>query len=116
MYHNRRSGKFGERSGNDNAHNNRKGRFVPRAAPVPPVDAACRLRLAAAPTLALMAWISAVGSPGMALCSAAPAFLPINDMALMYALMSLFHLSPWLKFLSAHAQRSKTPVTQTEGD
>lgn len=86
------------------------------SSPVPLVNAACRLRFAAAPTLALMAWISAVGSPGMALCSAAPAFLPINDMALMYALMSLFHLSPWLKLLSARAQHSKTPVPQTEGD
>lgn len=74
------------------------------------------LGLAAAPTFALMAWVSAVGSPGMTICSAASAFAPINDMALMYLLMSFFHLSPWLKLLSVRSQRANTPVTQTEGD
>ncbi len=72
--------------------------------------------LAAAPTFALMAWVSAVGSPGMTICSAASAFAPINDMALMYLLMSFFHLSPWLKLLSVRSQRANTPVTQTKGD
>jgi hypothetical protein len=84
--------------------------------PGPAVDVAGRLGLAAAPTFALMAWLSAVGSPGMTMCSAASAFLPINDMALMYLLMSLFHLPPWMKLLSARSQRPGTPVTQTEGD
>jgi hypothetical protein len=79
------------------------------------IDVAGRLGLAAAPTFALMAWISSVGSPGMTMCSAASAFVPINDMALMYLLMSVFHLSPWLKLLAARSQRSGTP-TQTEGD
>lgn len=82
--------------------------------PGPAVDVAGRLGLAAAPTFAVMAWISAVGSPAM--CSAASAFVPINDMALMYLLMSLFHLSPWMTLLSARSQRSNAPVTQTEGD
>jgi hypothetical protein len=80
------------------------------------IDAAGWLGLAVAPTCALMAWISAVGSPGMTMCSAASAFAPINDMALMYVLMSLFHLSPWMKLLSARSQPPTTPVTQTEGD
>lgn len=81
------------------------------------IDVAGRLGLAAAPTFALMAWISPVGSPGMTMCSAASAFVPINDMALMYLLMSVFHLSPWLKLLAARSQRSGTPTpTQTEGD
>jgi hypothetical protein len=84
--------------------------------PGPAVDVADRFGLAAAPTFALMAWISAVGSPGMTMCSAASAFVPINDMALMYLLMSLFHLSPWMKLLSARSQRPNTPVTETEGD
>ncbi|MGI6854431.1 hypothetical protein [Mesorhizobium sp. 1B3] len=79
----------------------------------PAVDIARRLGLAAAPTFALMAWISAVGSLGMTMCSADPAFVPINDMALMYLLMSFFHLSPWLKLFSARSQRRNTPVTQT---
>jgi hypothetical protein len=55
--------------------------------------------LAATPTLALMAVISAVRAPGMPLCSAAPS-AGIDDMALMYLLMSLFHLPPWLRLLS----------------
>lgn len=82
----------------------------------PAVDAAGRLGLAAAPTFALMAWISAVGSPDMTMCAAAPAFVPINDMAQMYVLMCLFHLSPWMKLLFAPSRRPNTPVTQTEGD
>lgn len=86
------------------------------SSPRPVVDAAGRLGLAAAPTLALMAWISAVGSPGMTMCSADSAFVLINDMALMYVLMSLFHLPPWIKLLSARSQRLNTPATQTEGD
>ena len=84
--------------------------------PGPAVEVAGWLRLAAAPTFALMAWIFAVGSPGLTMCSAAAAIVPINDMALMYLLMSLFHVSPWLKLLSARSQHRNTPVTQTEGD
>ncbi|HWK64208.1 MAG TPA: hypothetical protein VNS34_04670 [Rhizobiaceae bacterium] len=80
------------------------------------IDMAGRLRLAAAPTFAVGAWISAVGSPGMTICSAASAFAPINDMALMYLLMSLFHLSPWMTLLSARSRRANTSVAQTEGD
>jgi hypothetical protein len=66
----------------------------------PVVYVAGRLGFAATPTFALMAWISAVSSPGMTMCSVASPLVPINDMALMYLLMSLFHLSPWLKLLS----------------
>lgn len=82
----------------------------------PAVDMADWLGLAAAPTFALMAGISAAGSPGTMMCSAVPTFVPINDMALMYLLMSLFHVSPWLKFLSGRLQRRNAPTTQTEGD
>jgi hypothetical protein len=55
------------------------------------------LGLAASPTFALMAWIAAHDAPTMALCSAGSGLLPIDGMTAMYALMSLFHLSPWLK-------------------
>ncbi len=85
------------------------------SSPRPAVDAAGWLGLAAAPTFALMAWISAVGSPDMTMCSATSAVVPINDMALMYVLMSLFHLLPWMKLLSIRSHPT-TPVTQTEGD
>ena len=77
------------------------------------VDMAGRLGFAATPTFALMAGISAVNSPGMTMCSAASPLAPISDMALMYLLMSLFHLSPWLKLL---ATGSKHRITQAEGD
>jgi len=58
------------------------------------------LGFAATPTFAMMAWFSAMSTPGMALCSAVSPLLPISDMTLMYLLMSLFHLSPWLKLIS----------------
>lgn len=80
------------------------------------VDVASRLALVAAPAFALMAGISVAGSPGMAICSTSPALVPINDMALMYLLMSFFHLPPWLKLLSARSQPRDTIITQAEGD
>ncbi|MBL0937108.1 MAG: hypothetical protein IBJ07_20405 [Rhizobiaceae bacterium] len=86
------------------------------SSPRPAIEAAEWLGLAAAPTFAVMACFSAVGTAGMSMCSAASAFMPIDDMALMYALMSLFHLSPWMKLVSARSQRPNIPPTQTEGD
>jgi hypothetical protein len=58
------------------------------------------LALAASPTFALMAWIAANDAPPMALCSSGRSVLPIGGMTAMYLLMSLFHLSPWLKLAS----------------
>jgi hypothetical protein len=55
------------------------------------------LALAASPTFALMAWIAATDAPSIALCSSGSSILPIDGMTAMYLLMSLFHLSPWLK-------------------
>lgn len=82
----------------------------------PATDMAGWLGLAAAPTFALMAGISAAGSPAMMVCSTVPTLMSINDMALMYLLMSLFHGSAWLKFLSGRLQRRNVPTPQTEGD
>jgi hypothetical protein len=62
-----------------------------------------------------MAWISAVGSPGMTMCYAASPFVPINEMALMYLLMSFFHLSPWLRFLSRRREAPHHAITQMQG-
>jgi hypothetical protein len=59
------------------------------------------LALAASPTFALMAWISANDPPSMAFCSSGSDFLPLDGMTVMYLLMSLFHLSPWLKLASS---------------
>jgi len=57
-----------------------------------------RLGLAAAPTFAFMALLTGVfgASPTDTLCSAAHGALPLSSMVLMYGLMSVFHLAPWL--------------------
>ncbi len=57
------------------------------------------LCLAAAPTFALMALLTAVFSPPDMMCMAPDGFA-IGGMVPMYALMSAFHLGPWLKLLS----------------
>jgi hypothetical protein len=63
-------------------------------------DAAGWIGLAAAPTFALMAWIAATDMSRIAICSSASGMPPIDGMAWMYLLMSLFHVSPWLKLAS----------------
>jgi hypothetical protein len=61
------------------------------------------LRLAAAPTFAIMALLTGVlGSPKDLLCSAAHDVSPLTGMAAMYLLMSIFHSPPWLKLISSH--------------
>ena len=59
------------------------------------------LSLAAAPTFAALALWSAffTAQPDM-LCMAMLGSSPMNGMALMYALMSVFHAAPWLRLLS----------------
>ncbi|NOJ40782.1 hypothetical protein HCN58_14420 [Bradyrhizobium sp. WSM 1791] len=58
------------------------------------------LSLAAAPTFAIMALLTAVvgGGPLDALCSAANAS-PVGGMVPMYLLMTAFHSAPWLKLI-----------------
>ncbi|MEO3997328.1 hypothetical protein [Mesorhizobium sp. CAU 1732] len=75
----------------------------------PAVDVTGRLGFAATPIFALMAGVSAVSAPGMTMCSVASPLVPINDMVLMYLLMSVFHLSPWLKLLSRRFATSHHP-------
>lgn len=60
------------------------------------------LTLAAAPTFAFMALLTAVpgGGPLDVLCSAMPGASPFSGMALMYLLMSAFHLGAWLRLLA----------------
>lgn len=59
------------------------------------------LGLAAAPTFAAMALLSCVpgGDAGM-MCSATHGMSPLSGMVPMYALMSAFHSTPWLKLIS----------------
>jgi hypothetical protein len=65
-----------------------------------PLGAAGWLRLAAAPTFALMALITGVsGGEADVLCSAMGAS-PLGGMVPMYLLMSLFHAAPWLKLIA----------------
>ena len=63
------------------------------------LGAADWLGLAAAPTFAAMALVTAfAGDDHMQmLCSAAEGGLPPTGMTAMYLLMSAFHLAPWLK-------------------
>jgi hypothetical protein len=64
-----------------------------------PLGAAECLSLAAAPTFAVMALLTAVlgGGPLAMLCGAAS---PLTGMIPMYILMSAFHAAPWLKLIS----------------
>jgi hypothetical protein len=79
------------------------------------LDAAARgaadfLRLAAAPTFAIMALLTGVpgGGPHI-LCSAAPHGSAMSGMVAMYLLMSAFHLSPWLKLIAGRTNASRSP-------
>jgi len=58
------------------------------------------LSLAAAPTFAVMAFLAAVhdGSMPDMMCSGDGS--PLSGMVTMYALMSAFHLGPWLRLFS----------------
>ena len=71
--------------------------------------AAAWLSFAAAPTFALMAVVTGIlesGSPHMR-CSAAMAMSPLTGMVPMYALMSAFHLTPWLRLVSRWTKRRR---------
>jgi hypothetical protein len=61
------------------------------------------LSLAAAPTFAVMALLTAVlgGGPLAMLCGAAPDASPLTGMVPMYLLMTAFHAAPWLKLISS---------------
>ena len=71
--------------------------------------------LAASPTFALMAWISA-NDMQRVLCVSESGVLSLRGMALMYLLMSLFHLSPWLKLVAALSRRPVQSTLQLEGN
>jgi len=60
------------------------------------------LGLAAAPTFAIMALLTAIRSRNMPdmLCSATQGASPLTGMVSMYLLMSAFHSASWLKLIS----------------
>jgi hypothetical protein len=76
-------------------------------------SADCWLSLAAAPTFAIMAFVTAAfgGGPQDLFCAAAQHASPLNGMAWMYLLMSAFHSAPWLKLMSGQRiiSRSRLP-------
>lgn len=66
------------------------------------------LGLAAAPTFAVMALLTAASGGGAmgALCSGQGAS-PFSGMVLMYVLMSAFHAAPWLKLIANTPSRGE---------
>jgi hypothetical protein len=90
------------------------------AAPAPrvaPGGAADWLSLAAAPTFAVMALLTSVPGGGMPdiLCAAARDASPLSGMALMYLLMSAFHLAPWLRLVSGRPSARKRTCRLSAG-
>jgi hypothetical protein len=69
------------------------------------VDYASWLSLAATPTFAAMAFLTGVAGDPMARMCGPGRWPPLNDMALMYLLMSAFHAPPWLRLLLRPAGR-----------
>lgn len=58
------------------------------------------LPLAAAPTFAVMAFLTGVNDGGADVLLCSHNMSPFGGMAAMYGLMSAFHLTPWLKLFS----------------
>jgi hypothetical protein len=79
-------------------------------------NAARWIGLSASPACALMAWIAATDAPRIALCTAASDRPPIDGMAMMYLLMSLFHLSPWLTIAAGRPRPHTCPTPHNQGD
>jgi len=69
------------------------------------------LCLAAAPTFAIMALLTAVhgGGPHDLFCAAVQEASPLSGMVSMYLLMSAFHSAPWLKLISSWRSGASRP-------
>jgi hypothetical protein len=80
----------------------------PEQGAVPAFGAPDWLCLSAAPTFAVMAFLTAVlgGGPQDTICAAAGHALPLNGMVWMYVLMSAFHAPPWLKLVAGRRKPS----------
>jgi hypothetical protein len=73
------------------------------------LGAADCLSLAAAPTFAVMALLTAAGGgPLDGFCSSAGGS-PLTGMAAMYVLMSAFHAGPWLRLIASRQDRKRAP-------
>ena len=86
-----------------------------RASSVAAIRVADWLSLAAAPTFAVMALVTAIfDSAPDALCLAAQGS-PFSGMVVMYVLMSVFHVSPWLRLIYRSGLRPR-PVRSAARD
>ncbi len=76
------------------------------------------LSLGAAPTFAFMATLTGVfgGAAHVMSCSAASHLSALSGMVPMYALMSTFHLAPWLKLVSRWRSGSRAANRTHEGE
>jgi hypothetical protein len=70
------------------------------------------LGLAASPSFALMAVASASNAPAHLLCSSPSGPLSFGSMAAMYLVMSLFHLSPWLKLFPGGSETAALTIIE----
>ncbi|ACI55618.1 hypothetical protein GGI64_005635 [Rhizobium leguminosarum] len=80
----------------DGSTGNPSGRLTNQAGCIA-THTADRLSLAAAPTFALMALLTATTGSADMICTTTPNAFPIGGMVPMYLLMSGFHLAPWLR-------------------
>ena len=69
------------------------------------------IRLAAAPLFCVLACLSLLTPSGGVACISTPAAFAFQDMGVMYLLMSLVHLPPWLTLLGHGLESEK----QTKG-
>ncbi|MBP1887431.1 hypothetical protein [Sinorhizobium mexicanum] len=67
------------------------------------------LCLAAAPTFVVMALLTAATGGADMVCSSTPGGLPLDGMALMYLLMSVFHTAPWLRLVTSSRRGVRRP-------
>jgi hypothetical protein len=74
-------------------------------------SAARRLGLAAAPTFAAMALLTAFFDVSD-VCAAAPQGWSLGGMMSMYLLMGVFHLPPWLRLVSGQRAGAAQPDTR----
>jgi hypothetical protein len=65
------------------------------------LSAADWLCLAAAPTFAIMTLLTAFDGDADTICSAAQDASPFSGMAVMYALMGIFHSAQWLRLIAS---------------
>jgi hypothetical protein len=67
------------------------------------------LGLAAAPTFAIMALLTAASGGSDMICGGALDASPFGGMVPMYLLMSGFHLAPWLKLVADRRSSTRRP-------